>query len=414
MMPVSAHDIEILRTVARQYMEYASLPIQDVKRKMWLSHNSLHAVKPLVLIDQMPWNELNVDGELDCFVENPLFRGIEWTLRTEMYKWKHIPVDMVLNPYILLPRLICDTGYGVSPQVDYLALEHGTTAASQRYHNLFNEPEDVLKITDPVVTVDRAGEKELLETAHYIFDGIAPLRFGGTVLHLGIWDFIAMCMGVENVYVDLMERPEFIHAIMDRFTEAMIARIRQVNELGVYDVNGNLCHCSHTFSADLPGPGCDPDNPTAADGWAFGMAQLFTSVSPQVTEEFEVNYMKRVFPYFGAIYYGCCDRLDDRMDKVAMLPKVRKVSCSPWSDRERFAERLPKRMIMSGKPNPAFLASGSLDEDVVRQDLRRTIRAAKDNGVCLEMILKDISTVRHDPGRLWRWAEIAAEETENA
>jgi hypothetical protein len=39
--------------------------------------------------------------------------------------------------------------------------------------------------------------------------------------------------------------------------------------------------------------------------------------------------------------------------------------------------------------------------------------AAKRYNVPLEMILKDISTVQNDPTRLWRWAEIAAEETAN-
>ena len=31
-----------------------------------------------------------------------------------------------------------------------------------------------------------------------------------------------------------------------------------------------------------------------------------------------------------------------------------------------------------------------------------------------DRLLKDISTVRNDPARLWRWAEIALEETVNA
>ena len=69
----------------------------------------------------------------------------------------------------------------------------------------------------------------------------------------------------------------------------------------------------------------------------FGMAQLFTSVSPQITEEFEVNYMQRIFPHFGAIYYGCCDRLDDRLDKICRMPNIlrertfRKYSSTPRS-----------------------------------------------------------------------------------
>ena len=144
--------------------------------------------------------------------------------------------------------------------------------------------------------------------------------------------------------------------------------------------------------------------------WAFGLAQCFTSVSPAVTEEFEVAYMKRIFPRFGAIYYGCCDRLDDRLDKIAQLPNVRKISCSPWSDRENFARNLDPKYIMSNKPTPAFLAGESVDWDVVRADLRRTVAAAKKNGVRLELILKDLSTVAYDPSRLTRWSEIAHEE----
>ena len=101
------------------------------------------------------------------------------------------------------------------------------------------------------------------------------------------------------------------------------------------------------------------------------------------------------------------------MEYIDKMPNIRKISCSPWSDREHFAEVLPKKYVMSNKPNPSFLAMESFDEQVVRDDLRRTMEAAKRYNVPLEMILKDISTVKKDPSRLWRWAEIAAEETAN-
>ena len=91
---------------------------------------------------------------------------------------------------------------------------------------------------------------------------------------------------------------------------------------------------------------------------------------------------------------------------------MRKLSCSPWSDREAFAEKMPATIIMSNKPSPAFLAGDSFDEDVVRKDIRRTVDAARKNGKKLEMILKDVSTIRYDPQRLRRYSEIATEEAE--
>ena len=77
----------------------------------------------------------------------------------------------------------------------------------------------------------------------------------------------------------------------------------------------------------------------------------------------------------------------------------------------RISRKLNKKYIMSNKPNPALLAAPTFDEEAVRTDLRRTMQAARENGLALEMLLKDISTVKNDPARLWRWAEIAAEET---
>lgn len=65
---------------------------------------------------------------------------------------------------------------------------------------------------------------------------------------------------------------------------------------------------------------------------------------------------------------------------------------------------------MSNKPNPAFLAAGELDEPLIRANIRRTIAAAKAHNRPLELLLKDISTLNHNPAFLWRWQEIAMEE----
>ncbi len=412
-MELSAKDCATLRELAERYMTYALSDKNNEKRRLWRSLNDGAMCKPMVAIDQMPWNELDVDGSLFCTVGDPYFRRVEWNLRSEIYKWERLPADMVLNPYVLLPRPIGNTGYGLRPQYE-LPDNSANKFVSKRYADQFKEPEDVEKIKTPIITIDRETEARIVELANDVFDGIAPVKLQGIVMHLGFWDWIAQWMGVENCYIELMDRPEMMHAIMDRLTAATLSAIEQINSQGLYDVNCNMCHCSYTFSDSLPRSDCDRDNPTSRDGWGFGMAQLFTSVSPQITDEFEVEYMKRIFPHFGAIYYGCCDRLDDRLDIIDKMPNIKKISCSPWSDRERFAANLPKKYIMSNKPNPALLAQTSFDEDAVRADLRRTVAAAKNNGLRLEMLLKDISTVHNDPRRLWRWAEIADEETARA
>ena len=411
-MNISQKDRETLRTLAARYMTYALSDKNNEKRELWRALNNMNMQKPMITIDQMPWHELDVDGSLVCTVENPYFRGVEWNLRSEIYKWEHLPADMVLNPYIILSRPISNTGFGLSTR----RLAHDSTGniQSHLFEDQLEEMEDVEKIKTPVIGIDREAEAEIVATAKDIFDGIVPVKLGGIMLHSGIWDSITFWKGVESCYIDLLDRPELIHAIMDRFTNAFIAQIEQINELGLYDITSNICHCSHTFSDRLPSADCNPDHPTTYDGWTFTMAQLFTSVSPAINEEFEVPYISKILSHFGSVYYGCCERLDDRIDIIDRMPNIRKISCSPWSDREHFASVLPKKYIMSNKPNPSYLAESTFDEEVVRADFRRTIAAAKANGLGLELLLKDISTVKNDPQRLWRWSEIALEETMNS
>ena len=68
---------------------------------------------------------------------------------------------------------------------------------------------------------------------------------------------------------------------------------------------------------------------------------------------------------------------------------------------------------MSNKPTPALVATASLDEEEIRKDLQWTVKAAKRNNVNLEIVLKDISTVKCEPERLTRWADIAMDVVNN-
>ncbi|MBP7344320.1 MAG: hypothetical protein KA982_06310, partial [Clostridia bacterium] len=285
--------------------------------------------------------------------------------------------------------------------------------SSHVFKNQLATIEDAKKIKDMVITHDELETDRRFETASEIFKGIAPVMMEGNMFHLGVWDHLSQFMGVENIYFDLVDEPDKLHLFMERMTTSVIKGIEQSNQLKIYDTNANVCHCSYIYTDELlPDSGMGKETITKY-GWAFGLAQLFSSVSPGVTEEFELPYIKRMAEYFGMIYYGCCDRLDDRLDLVLTIPHLKKVSCSPWSIREAFAEKIGPKVIMSNKPTPALVATATLDEDEIRKDLQRTVDAARKNNVNLEMILKDISTVKCEPERLTRWAIIAMDVVNN-
>ena len=84
---------------------------------------------------------------------------------------------------------------------------------------------------------------------------------------------------------------------------------------------------------------------------------------------------------------------------------------SPFVDVEAGAEALGSDYVFSRKPSPALLAVEQWDGGAVRDDLQQTMDACERHGCPLELILKDISTVRYEPRRLWEWNQIARELT---
>jgi hypothetical protein len=85
---------------------------------------------------------------------------------------------------------------------------------------------------------------------------------------------------------------------------------------------------------------------------------------------------------------------------------------SAWADEERGAAEIGGEYVYSRKPSPAVLATDAFDAEHARADLAATRDVCRRNGCPLEIILKDISTVRYDPQRLSEWAGIAMEVVE--
>ena len=83
---------------------------------------------------------------------------------------------------------------------------------------------------------------------------------------------------------------------------------------------------------------------------------------------------------------------------------------SPWVRSPRAATQVGRDYVYSHKPNPAILAESRWRPDQAHAELRNILE--KTRGCNVEIVLKDISTVRHQPQRLWQWAQIATEEAE--
>ena len=399
-------DKRIVRHLAAEVAEIAALPIQEEKRTLWRQLNALKPVRPMVMIDQVCWNEMDVEGELTLRCEDAECRQYEDSLRRILYQWRHFPVDMVVEPFIRVRKAVSNSGFGFSGKETTLG-DPTCGVRSHAYINQFETDADLDKIRLPVVRHDVEETARRLELAHALFAGTLQVVSYGHEPVSTAWDPISTWMGVENALYTLVDRPEYMKELVRRIVAWWMCEQDQLEAQGLLCHHQSLIHCAGAYTDELPAPGFNPDQPRLKDIWGAGLAQMLSTVSPEMYEEFEIDLCLPLLKRFGLIYYGCCDPLDRKMAQVRKIPNVRKVSMSPWCDEARGASEIRGDYVFSRKPNPAMLASSEFSAGQVRAHLQASVDVCARHGCPLEIILKDISTVKHQPQRLWRWAKIA-------
>ena len=403
------HDKDVLRELAKKLSEIAAMPIQNETIALWKANNTLKPVRPMAIIDQIPWHEMDVNGELELRCTDEFCRRLETQLRRTLYRWNHMPADLVVEAKVNVPKVFRDTGFGIVCKDITSVRDEKNDVVGHAYIDQIQTDEDIEKIHAPEFIVDEKATEQNAARAHEIFDGLLEVNMYGMTAAYPIWDIIVMWRNPEAILFDLADRPEFLHRLAQRLTDAFLVMLDRLEEQHLLDHSQSWVHCTGAFTDELPAPGFDPNRPCAKDSWTYGMSQIFSTVSPEMHEEFELPYLTPWFERFGLGYYGCCEPLDQKLPMIRKLPNIRKISMSPWVDVERGAEAIGRDYVFSRKPSPALLAGDDWNPAAVAHDLRETRDACRRHGCPVEFILKDISTVRYQPQRLWDWARIVKE-----
>ena len=267
----------------------------------------------MVMIDQVCWNEMNIGDELTLRCTDGECRGYEYALRWILFQWDHFPVDMVVDGFVRVHKAIHDTGFGVGVHEDVSVTDPTSGVVGHKFHNQFQTEADLEKIRIPRISHDAAETERRLSVAREIFDGLLEVRPWGADPYLSLWDPISTWMGVEAALYALVDTPDFMHALVGRMTDGYMSMLDQMEGQGLLCGPQSLIHCTGAYTDELPAPGYDPARPRTRDMWMFGLAQMFSTVSPQMFKDFEVDYAGRICERFGLVYYGCCDPLDGKM-----------------------------------------------------------------------------------------------------
>jgi len=406
-MTLHSSDRKILRELAGRYSELAHLPIQQERQARYASSNDLQIVRPVVLIDEVPWDEIR-DPVLHC-VASPELHWLEGSLRQALYQWEHFQVDMVIPPVFRIYKVVNSTGIGIDVQDRQIHGDTGAYISAHAYTDQLQSEKDLDRIRIPEITYNREATETLLAQARKVFDGLMDVGLHGHALHFSIWDMIAMYRGVDSLLLDLAVRPDFMHQTATRLMEVALASFKQYEEQELLDPDQVLLHCTPACTHDLPAKDF-AGKVRRKDVWGRCAAQIFSAVSPDMHDEFDLVYNETIFGECGLLYYGCCEPLDGKIDILRKrFPNLRKVSITPWANPVRAAEQIGRDFVLAAKPNPAFVAGSAFNPDPVREEITRYCEACIEHRTPLEFVIKDISTIANRPENLTLWAATVRE-----
>jgi len=402
------NDIAIIRELAKQYMEIAQSDKHVRMRRRFRDSNDLRIVRPPLIMEEIPWFEMNYEGALDCICEDAGMRGMEYGLRVALFREKYFKCDNYIEPCWVVHKSYSNTGNGLGAKAkeDRLVVDEKNHIVSHHYHDVLEDESSLELYHDPVITPHPENDRNNVARMQEILGDTMPVVLRGHGIYYAPWDVIPRLRGVESILIDLYERPEYLHKIIGLFTRGMSLEMDQMEKYGLYDPNGLSLHC--TPASVTPPTDPNPDHYVCKDIWFRTMAQMFSSISPDAHDEFDLQYSIPLASRCAYTYYGCCEPLHDRIDKLRQYPNLRKIGVSPWADVEMSAEIIGPNYVYSRKPNPAHVA-GTIDREVIRKEAIQTVEACLKHGCPLDITLKDISTVGYQPKNLMIWAETVSE-----
>lgn len=409
---ITTSDKAVLRDLARRVADIAALPEIDARRRRWYAHNSLDPSlgrRPMMLIfPEGAWQELLPPEAFSC--EGEFARGIEANLLRRIYTFEHFQDDTVVEAEWVETAVIEEPDWGVEVQRHAAPEARGTW----KFEAVIRKEADLKRLHYPDLVYDQAQSQRNEEQMRELFDGILRVEAAGINKHISyhlMKQYTNWC-GLEEMMTDMIDQPEFVHAVMCFLVEGHQRYLGQIIQAGLLRLNNDNSYQSsggNGYTQDLPAPGCDPAHPRPCDLWASAESQEMALVSPRMQREFVIHYEKQLLAPFGLNGYGCCEDLSRKLDDVLTIPNIRRISISPFADVDRSAARLKGETIFSWKPHPSHLV-GDFDEEKVRAYVRQTLEICQENGCYLEMILKDTHTCEFHPERFDRWTRIAREE----
>ena len=412
---LSVKDKDIIRSLASEYMQIASLPVQNERRKLWSDHFSLNATRPPVMASFGMHNRWCTgafgDSVMEC--ENPELRGYERTLKMALFQHE-IGDDTILEPWLTVAASTGD-GWGGLWGLKSRHIPPDSPDGAWKYDPALAEYTDAEKLEVPHHFVDEADTQRRIGLLSEAVGDIIPININRGPRCLGfaadIITILCFLRGLELVMTDMYENPEWLHGVLAYMRDGVLTNQSEAETAGdlslACSMNGETPYCD-----ELEWPKANSGPRKLSQLWGFCAAQEMTLVSPAQHDEFVLQYQLPIMKRFGLVHYGCCENLTKKIDMLRQIPNLRSIAVTPSADVAKCAEQIKDDYAISWRPNPTDMVCARFEPDRIRKIVRSTLESTRDCHIHIH--LKDVETQCGDNDRLRKWTEIVKSELDNA
>lgn len=395
---MSNHDIAMLRDLAEQYVEICADPVQKTRRDLWRQHNSLKKTRPLIYVRACAWHEM---PQSKCLCQDPFYREYEDSLRYRLF-WYSLGDDSVFEPWITVPAVKTCEGWGIE------SARHDPEEAggAYKYDYAIKALDDIRKLRKPWHGIDEELTHRNVSRLEDALGDIITVDCdrNPTGYSFAITDVLGRLRGIENLMLDMIDNPAWLHELARLMAEGVAAVYDQAEAAGDWGLSPNwYTNQAMPYAEELDDPA--PNTPGLRRGrlWCYAQAQDFTAVSPAMLDEFILQYTVPGLSKFGLVAFGCCEDMTRKIDILRRIPNLRRISVTPFSDAAKCAEQIGQDYVISYRPSPSDMVGYGFDRDRIRSILHKDLSACKECHV--DITLKDVETVEADPDRVRNWVK---------
>jgi hypothetical protein len=420
---ISQSDRSVIRDLAEQWMELAALPVMDERKRGWKATHDLQPKRPMILFETAWIDGFVTPAEILC--EDPFLRRVEQNMRITLRHAEELGDDLVVEPHYQIGWRMNFSDYGV-PVETLNPTRPEASSIAYSFSFPIATPADIDKLKKRTFGINRDRTMKYKGMLDDIMGDVLPVKvgnydpfiyefndaeFGDTTFNgnyfFGLTWQVYRFIGNAGLLYWVYDHPDAIHKLMSYMLDDRLALFEFIQTEGLLALNTDNQMAgprSYGYVSDLPEPGSKEDV-GLKDLWGWAESQEAQSISPAMYKEFVLPYLARLSMEFGLIYYGCCERVDDRLDMIMeAIPNLRSVSISGWSDLRKTAEMLGGNYVYSRKPVPAYISGAAPDWALLEKDMKDTYAATKDCNV--EILYRDVYTTNGDRSRLRKWVDM--------